>query len=233
MNTKKCREIQLDLFEYLSGNISLERAKEIEKHINTCQLCKKEYFGVKQIIHIFSEMKVPEVSDDFSLNVMKRIEEYNKKKELGCFNSHALSDKFFIFLFRRRLIGGAVSVLILFVLVAILYQQGLFSGLGKKPIPRGIDVRIPGEGADRPIIIWVEDIPDAFTKLVEFLKLYEGKVIKEYEISSGSIIVVRIAKQKEMLLIEELSKLGKVEMEKTGYRDKVGDIVILFKKSSN
>lgn len=216
---KECNIVEINLLEYIEKKLNKEENEKIEKHLKICQRCKKIYEELKETSEFLGTHKVPEISEDFTERVMQRI---RKEKELE------VPKKRFLERFQISLMP--ISCVIIFIILTIFYYYGIFPRLREKPIPREIKITMPGEGAYNPIIIWCEDEKNAYSQLKEIVNSLNGTIVKTYENKIGLGVILKIDKEKEKVFFKEIFKIGMIE-KKIGYKDKVGNIVIVIKKS--
>jgi len=81
-----------------------------------------------------------------------------------------------------------------------------------------------------PIILETGDIDNTFEKVRRLIQTHNGKMIEAIWIEQGIKMVFSLEKEEEIQLFKEFDKLGRTKIEKEGYRDKKGNIVVLLKE---
>ncbi len=73
----KCKNVINILSDYIDGNLSPDKVKEVEKHLLECQTCNKTCQDMKQLVNSLHDMKIP-VDEEESLRVFRA--SLNEKK---------------------------------------------------------------------------------------------------------------------------------------------------------
>jgi len=81
-----------------------------------------------------------------------------------------------------------------------------------------------------PIILETGDIDNTFEKVRRLIQAHNGKMIEAIWIEQGIKMVFSLEKKEEISLFKEFNKLGRTKIEKEGYRNKKGNIVVLLKE---
>jgi len=68
-----CDEIKKDLMAYFDGELSPEKIHKVEKHLNDCEECQKEFHQFKDIKNLIHTNPVPEHNQEYWDNLKRRI----------------------------------------------------------------------------------------------------------------------------------------------------------------
>jgi len=100
--------------------------------------------------------------------------------------------------------------------------------VGKIPQPKGFTM-LSFKEVKNPIVIESEDIDNAFGQVRRLIKTHNGNMQEAIWSERGIKLIFNLRREEEASLFYEFSKLGKTKIEKEGYRDKEGNIVLLLK----
>ena len=81
-----------------------------------------------------------------------------------------------------------------------------------------------------PIIIETGDIESTFEQVRRLIKAHNGNMQEAIWIEKGIKLIFNLRREEETSLFNEINKLGRTKIEKEGYRDKKGNIVIFLKE---
>ncbi|MEM2538481.1 MAG: hypothetical protein QXE38_04155 [Candidatus Methanomethylicia archaeon] len=80
----------------------------------------------------------------------------------------------------------------------------------------------------------MENVDEAFNRIVQKIESSDGKLIRRRKINSGIEITFSVKRELEEKLLKDISLLGKMRIKKEGFRDKEGNIVlIIFKRGAD
>jgi len=69
-----CKDLELDLTDFIDNNLSEKRRLEFEQHLEVCQNCRVKLNETKQTIEYIKGLSEIEPPNDFSLKIIKAIE---------------------------------------------------------------------------------------------------------------------------------------------------------------
>lgn len=96
----ECEKFIDRISEYIDDACSIEEKKEIEKHLLSCDTCRKEYEELKTIIYEISNLDEIDLPKEYHSNLMNKL-----KKEIGTKNRKKYG------IYYGNLVAGLVLVL--------------------------------------------------------------------------------------------------------------------------
>jgi len=220
---------------YIEGKLPMGEKIRAEEHIGSCLYCLNQLTELKELIY-FQKQNTPLPS-----HLRQRINELfpkekQPKKELweNIFSPfiQTISD-FFTFPVRQwRYATVSLATALAVILIMIIYKgttpEKPFE-IEKIPQPRGFTMLSLRE-VKNPIIIESENIDNTFEQVRRLIKAHNGNMQEAIWIEKGIKLIFSLGKEEETSLFNELNKLGMTKIEKEGYRDKKGNIVVLLKE---
>jgi len=111
----KCNETKKKLISYLDSELSKSKMSEVEKHLSECADCQKEKELLEKSWSMLNDIQTPEVSNNFTTNLMARIHIKNEKKSEFSFSA----PKFHFHNGFKRLATAAVAACLLVIVYLI------------------------------------------------------------------------------------------------------------------
>jgi len=234
MKTPSCLNTDTIGF-YIENKLPKGEKVRVEKHISSCLYCLNQLTELKELIY-FQKQSAPLPSH--LLQKIKGLfprEERQRKEFLNNFFSpfiQRISD-FFTFPVRQwRYAAVSLATALAVILILIIYR-------GVTPEKPFEIVKIPSEKpftmlslkeAKNPIIIESENIDNTFEQVRRLIRVHNGNMQEALWIEKGIKLIFSLRREEEASLFNELNKLGRAKIEKEGYRDKRGNIVVLLKE---
>ena len=220
---------------YIEGKLPTGDKIRAEEHIGSCLYCLNQLTELKELVY-FQRQSAPLPS-----HLLQRIkglfpkEERTKReflKDIFYPFIQRISD-FFTFPIRQwRYATVSLATALAVILILIIYRgvtpEKPFD-IGKIPQPRDFTMLSLKE-VKNPIIIESENIENTFEQLRQIIKLHNGNMKEAIWIEKRIKLIFSLRREEEGSLFTEFSKLGRVKIEKEGYRDKKGNIVVLLKE---
>lgn len=217
-----CDDVENVLYDYVTQRLDEAELKAVEDHLKTCEICKVTLKMMEETIPLLDHWNPPRLSEGFTDRVLANI--HAKEKSLW----QKITDKLF-FPIHIKLPLEALAVSALAFLVIVVYRGGPVPKVEKTP--KGITIETQIVKAKRPITIETKNIDSTLTKLLELIKANNGYVVRRKPVEVGMEVTFRLESNKEESLFKGLTQLGKVRMEKEGYKDGDGNIVIILRKT--
>jgi len=216
-----CTDVENLLYDYVTERLHNEEREAVKAHLKTCEICRAKLSTVQKTIPLLDHWPPPTLLPDFADQVLQRI--YTHEKSLW----QRITEKLF-FPIHTKLPLELLAVSALVFLVVVVYRGGPAPEIEKTP--RGITIETQIVKAKRPITIETKHIDSTLTKLLELIKANNGYLVRRKPVEEGIEVALSIEQDKEKALLQGLIQLGKVEMEKEGYKDGDGNIVIILRK---
>jgi len=80
------------------------------------------------------------------------------------------------------------------------------------------------------IIIETGDVDDAFERVRGIIQSHNGKMVEALWLEKKVKLIFSLGREQEGPFFDELNKLGTARIEKEGYRNKNGNIVVFLKE---
>ena len=81
-----------------------------------------------------------------------------------------------------------------------------------------------------PIIIETSDVDNSLDRFNRLIQDHKGKLLQNIPTDKEIRVTFSIEKNEEQPFFNQLSELGSVRIPKEGYKDRQGNIVVIFKK---
>ena len=94
----------------------------------------------------------------------------------------------------------------------------------QKEIRGGLEFTLPE--AKSPVVVETKDPEKALTDLGKLIQSYGGRLVRRRRVDTGMEVSVNIPNDREKKFLQDLSRIGKVEMMGKDYRDTEGNIVV-------
>ena len=234
MKTSSCVETDTIGF-YIENKLPKEEKMRVEKHISSCLYCLNQLTELKELVY-FQKQSAPLPSHLLQkiMGLFPKEEKLRKEflKDIFYPFIQRISD-FFTFPVRQwRYATVSLATALGVILIMMIYK-------GTTPEKPFVIEKIQGKQVfttlslrevKNPIIIESENIDNTFEQLRRFIKLHNGNMQEAIWIEKGIKLIFSLRREEEGSLFNELSKLGRTKIEKEGYRDKKGNIVVLLKE---
>lgn len=233
MKTPSCLETET-IGLYIEDKLPAGERMRVEKHFASCLYCLDQLVELRELIH-FQEHYVP-----LNSHLLQKINGLFPKEEP---RKAFLKDIFSPFIQRildvftfpiRQWRYATVSLItaLAVILILIIYRgvtpektfeiegvqrPGTFTTLGLKQVKN-------------PIIIETGDIDNTFDQVRKLIQAHNGKMQEAIWIEKEVKLFFTLGNEEETSLFSEFEKLGRTKIEKEGYRDKKGNIVVLLKE---
>jgi hypothetical protein len=234
MKTPSCLDTDTIGF-YIENKLPKGEKMRVEKHISSCLYCLNQLTELKELVY-FQRQSAPLPS--YLLQKIKDLfpkeEKFKKELSIDIFSPiiQRISD-FFTFPVRQwRYATVSLATALAVILIMIIYRgvtpEKPFE-IEKIPQPRGFTMLSLKE-VENPIIIETGDINNTFEQVRRLIQARNGKMIEAVWIEKGIKLIFNLRREEETSLFNEFNKLVRTKIEKEGYRDKKGNIVILLKE---
>jgi len=234
MKTSSCLETGI-IGLYIEGKLPKGEKIKVEKHITSCLYCLDQLTELRELVY-FQKHRAPIPS-----HLLQKIKSLYPKEKSAI--RGFLKDIFYpslqgiydyiIFPLRQwRYATVSIATAIVVILTLTIYK-GLTpeKPLDIKKIPEGkAFTMLKLTEAKNPIIIETGDIDNTFEKVRRIIQAHNGKLSQALWVEKGIKITFSLKKEEEISLFNDFNKLGRIKIEKEGYRDKDRNIVVLLKE---
>ncbi|NLP46364.1 MAG: hypothetical protein GX347_04860 [Epulopiscium sp.] len=120
----KCEHADELMMNYLDGVLSKDQAYQLNQHLQKCDSCVETFYAYEQIQEEFKKMSVVEVPEDFTRNVMSKINKITPQYHLepqSCIENI------------NGIVWGIFSILFGIGVLLVMYQQELLQFLLNNP----------------------------------------------------------------------------------------------------
>jgi hypothetical protein len=234
MKTPSCIETET-IGLYIEGKLPGGEKMRVEKHISSCLYCLDQLVELRELVY-FQKNTIA-----LTPHLLKNILDLCPKKERSIKQSfrdiiassvQKMSD-FFIYPLRLWRYATVSMVTALVVILALAVYRGVTpekpSEITKIPKPGALTMLKLTE-AQHPIIIKTGDVDKTFERVRVLIQAHNGRMLEALWIEKGIKLTFTLKKEEETSLFEDFGKLGEVSVQREGYRDKKGNIVILVKE---
>ena len=118
------------LEEYLSGTLTPAALREIEAHLNGCEMCRQEVAGMQEVSDMFGAFRVADPivpAPGFYAKVMREV---GQRQRLPAFAGFFALD----FAFGRRLVLASLLMLAALGTYLVTYESGYPSGMSPETV---------------------------------------------------------------------------------------------------
>jgi hypothetical protein len=119
----KCEEVETKIIDYLDKNVDEDISKEIEKHLETCEICLDELRESQQLLNLISMEEMVKPDDSLRINFYHMLHSQIKKNEESNTSSIRKASIRWYELTRYRIAAG-VALLIFGTFVGMLIHSG-------------------------------------------------------------------------------------------------------------
>ena len=233
MKTPSCLDIDTIGF-YIEDKLPQGEKMRVEKHISSCLYCLNQLTELKELVY-FHRQSAPLPS-----HLLQKIEGLITKEERH--KNEFLKDIFYpiiqrisdLFTFpvrqwRYATVSIATALVIIFIFLIYKGPSEKSFEIGKIPSEKPFTM-LSFKEAKNPIIIETGDIDDVFEKVRKLIQTHNGKMVEATWLEKNLKLIFSLGRDEEVSLFNELTKLGRTKIEKEGYRDKKGNIVVFLKE---
>jgi hypothetical protein len=220
-----CNNVKELLYEFITGNLQGDELISVQRHLENCENCSREIERIAHTVKLLDKAKPPPLSADFTETVLKRAEELPLPPKPFW---QRIKDHIMPYLTPApspTLIKGLAMAVVLLVAATIFIPQILHR---RETYPRDIDIKL--QGVETPIIIETDESEKALDQLKELIHAHDGSMLQTIWVEKGIQVLFRVAPEEESPLVNDLSGLGNVLMEKEGYKDAKGNIGMILKE---
>lgn len=217
----ECSEIKEYLYEYETKRLDKKMFNEVGEHLKACKRCQLELKELKETLTMLEYVKPPELSADFKDKVMQRIG--REEKEKVAFVGERLAFKKIGY--KKWIMSGTVAATIIIAAVSI-FRSVTPPQVDK--IPRGVEIVTEIAEVENPIIIKTENVKESFEKITVLIEQCDGQIVRKRLTDKRVEVIFKIDESAESLFFQELSRLGEVQIEKKGYKDTQGNIMVVL-----
>ncbi len=219
----KTEHLGENLYDYVTGRMDDKDYHFAEEHLKGCEKCQKEVHELKETLKLLDQFQPPPLSDEIKEAVKQKL----RKLPLP---PKPLPQRLKEWIQIRPVKWGLAVATVMVLLTLTIYRNFTDVNLSRiEQLTKDIKIRLPD--VKNPIIIEVNELDAGLEKLKEIIKSQDGEVLQVITIKEGLKITVNLEKDKEKTFFEKLNILGKTLMEKEGYRDEHGNIVVVLKKA--
>lgn len=221
----KQEHLEENLYDFVFKRMKGKDYQQAEEHLKQCEKCRLAVEELKATLATIGQFQAPSLPADFKDKVMQEIRRIHQPSLQPDSVFQKIKNWFRVPYIRIPVEGLATAAIVLLVLI-------VYRGLApeRQPMPKEIKILpIPPE-VKNPILIETENPDIAFVRLFQFISSNQGKIIMSMSIDSGFAVVLKIEKSKEEYLFKWLKTTGRMRMEKEGYKDKDGNIVVILKR---
>lgn len=220
-----CDDVKELLYEYITESLQGDDLISVQRHLEGCENCRREAEKITRTVKLLDEVKPPPLSADFKATVLRRTQELplppkpiwqRIKDYIMPYLTPAPTPAF---------MKGLAMAVVLLVTATIFIPQILHR---RETYPRDIEIKL--HGVENPIIIETEDSEKAFEQLKELIHAHDGDVLQTIWVEQGIQVLFSVTPEEESSLINDLSSLGNVFMEKEGYKDAKGNIGVVLQE---
>jgi len=234
MKTPSCLETQT-IGLYIEDKLPQGEKMRVEKHITSCLYCLNQLTELKELIY-FQKHKaaVPSRLLQNIMGLFPKVERPRKEFFKDIFSSvvQRISDLFAFPVRQWQYVTVSMATALVVVLILLIYR----GVTPEKPFEieriqgKQVFTTLSLKEVKNPIIIETPDIDITFERVRRLIQAHNGKMVEAVWIEKGINLTFNLRREEETSLFREFHKLGAVKIEKEGYRDKKGNIVVLLKE---
>lgn len=234
MKTPTCLETQT-IGLYIDGKLPKGEKRRVEKHISSCLYCLNELTELKEMVY-FQKQSAPLPS-----HLLQKIKDLFPKEERPA--KDFLEDVFYPFIQRItdlftfpvrqwRYATVSLATVLTVILIMIIYR----GVTPEKPFEiekiqgKQVFTTLSLKEVKNPIILETRDIENIFEQVRRLIQTHNGKMLEAIWLEKEIKLTFSLRREEETSLFNEFNKLGRTKIEKGGYRDKKGNIVVLLKE---
>jgi hypothetical protein len=257
--TTACIDIRI-LGLYIQGRLPKEEMVRTEEHIGSCLYCLNQVVELKELLFLQrhgAPLSSHVLGNIRALLPKKPAPEKKTLKEVFSSSIQTIYNFFTVPLRQWRYATVPIAAAAALIFIYVLLNHLIFSpekprGMAKIPgerdstyplgfssdRPPKID-KTPEERADAilalkeaktPIILEAQNIDRAFERVRKVIQSHNGKLIDFFWMENEMGVIFTVKLREETQLLNELAELGRLKVEREGYRDKKGNIVLFLKE---
>lgn len=209
---------------YVSRKGDMDLLREMDDHIKSCNSCKKHVEEVSWFFLSLEKESPALLSKDFTERVLKRTRAMHIQHE-----SLLARLKELIMIYPHRwTVGGLVAVAAVLVITFTFYK-GIISELPSNPSQNIKGSNITFYAVKNPILIDAEKSTDiALDDLKKLIRQRQGKILQVLMKDNSFRVTIGISAEREKIMLNDLSRIGKVTLTRKGYKDAQGNIVVIL-----
>jgi len=216
-----CNDIDNLIYDYITGRLNDEERGNVDVHLKTCEICKGNLAIMRETLSLIDYWGPPKVSEDFADRVLRNI--CPQKEPLW----QRIKEKIF-FPIHIKLPVQAFAAAALIFLAVFVYRSAFIPEIDR--IPRKLTIETHIMPAKTPVVIETTDIDSDFSRLKELVETHKGRLVRKKPVDGWMEVTFHVPVENEEKVFFELSQLGKVRIEKQGYKDSEGNIVIILRE---
>lgn len=257
--TAACIDIGI-LGLYIQGKLQKEEMVQTEEHIGSCLYCLNQVVELKELLYLqrhSAPLSSHALENIRALLPKKPKPEKRTLKDIFSSLIGTIYDFLTTPLRQWRYatipIAAAATLVVMYVLLNNLifspekpreiakipgekdstYPLGFSSDrppkTNKTPEKRA-DVLLVLKEAKTPIILETQNIDHTFERVRKVIQSHNGKLIDFFWMENEMGVIFTVKAQEETGLLNELAELGRLKVEREGYRDKKGNIILFLKE---
>lgn len=117
---KNCSEMNEMISLHIDNELGADERREFEKHLNSCQSCKKELDDIMQIIKLCRDTEEEELPQDFTTELHRKLLDV-KEQESGKLKTSMLRTRYV------KIISSVAAGILLIFLAKGIYDVGIFA----------------------------------------------------------------------------------------------------------
>lgn len=235
MKTSSCLETEI-IGLYIEEKLPKGEKMRVEDHISSCLYCLNQLTELKELIYLQSKRA------SLPSHLLQRIKdllpkEQQPKKEFPKDIFSPLIQRifdFFTFPIRQwRYATVSLATALAVILIMIIYK----GATPEKPfeiekiLGKQVFTTLSLKEVKNPIIIETGDIDNTFERVRRLIQSHNGKMLQALWADKGIKLTFSLRREEETSFFHELAELAKIKIEKEGYRDEKGNILVLLKES--
>lgn len=222
----RCARVKELLYDFLTHRLDGKTHHRVEEHLMACKHCQVEQRELEETISLLDQWKPPEISPTIEDQIISRIKKRMAEKPES--RVKTIIDRVFRpYSIKITLEGLAVMAIIL---LSLTIYKGYYPGKFHEAEKAVKELEIKFFEVKNPIIIETKDIDPALELVKNLIQNHHGSLLQTIWMDGGVKVTFSLKKEEESSLFDEFHRLGRVQMEKEGYKDGKGNIVVLLKK---
>lgn len=217
------RHLEEKLYDYITGRMKENDRRLAERHLKECEECRQKAKELTETLKLLEQLQPTPLSEETKQKARQHLKRLpmppkpliQRIKEW----MHAPYS-------RLPLKGLAAAALAVLAVITITVYKGLAPQIDTAPR----DIKITITAAKNPIIIETDNVEASLTRLEGLFKLHNGRLIGKKDVDIGIEAAFSIDKSAEAELLQKLAQTENAQIEKEGFKDKDGNIIVLLVK---
>ena len=220
-----CNEVKNLLYDLVTGKVKGDTMTSVERHLQECQNCRQARERIMHTIMALNAVQPPPLSPSFQTEVLKKARQIPlPSKPIW----QGLKEWFQVPYVKWPLEGLAATAVILIALTV--YKDITLTKPSKTEMtPRSFQMEFSETTVKHPIIIPTRDLDKTLSTLENLIKKYDGRIVRSLPQDREIQVTLTLKKENEVAFLTELKKSGTVQMERDGFRDEDGNMVVILK----